>query len=242
MAQVIPLPLFFSAMQYEICVMQLQASGVSENLMTEIDDCSFLYFWILLEDQPRSQPLLPLIRERKPARHITTRPHRSRNTETRCNRCCSPRTPQLQSLLCAFDSACRISPLRAYDGPLPVAAESCCPLLCVPLLLQLFLSIPPRCRLLGACGARLVECPGKGIPGGGSAGSAAIETVNRSVDSAWSAPSPMPFKKPGAVMAGVWLMSDAEVKQSPPPLPALTPQASLDGDDANAVKPVATPS
>jgi len=73
-------------------------------------------------------------------------------------------------------------------------------------------------------------------------GSAAIETINRSVDSAGSAPSPMPFKKPGAVMADVWSMPDAEVKPTPPPSRAPTPPASLHGDAANAVKPVAMPS
>ena len=178
----------------------------------------------------------------KPALHIITRPHRSRNTKTRCNRCCSPRTHQPRPLLCAFDSACRIPFLRAYAGPLPRAAESWCPSFCVPLLLHSFLSIPPRCRAPGACGARLVEGPGEGIPGGGSAGSTAIETINRSVDSSGSAPIPMPFKKASAVMADVWSMPDAKVEPTPPLSPAPTAQASLHGNADNAVKPVATPS
>jgi len=38
MAQVLPLPFFFLAMQYETCIIQSQTSGVSDNLMTEIGD------------------------------------------------------------------------------------------------------------------------------------------------------------------------------------------------------------
>jgi len=48
----------------------------------------------------------------KPALLVITRPHRSRKTQTRCNRCCAPRTHQPQSLLCAFVSACRIVTTR----------------------------------------------------------------------------------------------------------------------------------
>jgi len=92
------------------------------------------------------------------------------------------------------------------------------------------------------CGALLVECPGEWFWGGGSAGSAAIETITKPVHSAGSAPGPMPFKKPGAVMADVWSMPAVEVEPTPPPSPAPTPPASLHGDAANDVKPVPTPS
>lgn len=39
MAQVLPLPLFFVAMQYKISIIQSPTSGVYENHMTEIHDC-----------------------------------------------------------------------------------------------------------------------------------------------------------------------------------------------------------
>jgi len=132
--------------------------------------------------------------------------------------------------------------------------------LCPPSrILHSFHSVPQHCRPPGArslflplltpscvsaprCGALLVESPGERIRGGGSAGSAAFETITKPVDLAGSAPGPMPFKKTGAVMADVWSTPDAEVEPTPPPSPAFTPPASLHGDAANDVKPVPTPS